>query len=65
MPSENDHNLIHISRKDISFKDVMTPGFLPKLFGKECYKDSIEYKKDLERIKKIKNSDFYLNQIKL
>ena len=65
MPSKNNHNIIHISRRDISFKDVMTPGFFPKLFGKECEKNSIEYKKDLERIKKIKNSDFYLNKIKL
>ena len=62
MPSENNHNLIHISRRDISFKDVMTPGFFPKFFGKDCDENSIEYQKDLERIRKIKNSDFYLEK---
>ena len=62
MPSQNDHNIIHISRTDITFMDVMTPGFFPKLFGKPHDKDSEEYKKDLKRIKKFKNSDFYLEK---
>ena len=65
MPSENDHNIKHISRTDITFMDLMTPGFVPKLFKKPYDKDSEEYKKDLERIKKIKNRSFRVFHLKL